>query len=137
MRTLKMTNARVGSAITITEAAAFAGRRRFVTVSSTMPPPTDEPPREKSLEEVVQKLGLYPIDAFVFVQQGLAYTVKKLHGDAAKEMPKETRHISGQDLCEGLRDLALRRWGMMARAVFSRWGITSTLDFGRIVFAMI
>ncbi len=37
----------------------------------------------------------------------------------------------------GLREFALARWGLLARTVLARWNITSTLDFGRIVFAMV
>ena len=37
----------------------------------------------------------------------------------------------------GLREFALQRWGLMARTVLQRWNITSTFDFGRIVFAMV
>lgn len=47
------------------------------------------------------------------------------------------RHVSGQDLCRGLRDLALKKWGLMASAVLRRWNITATIDFGRIVFALV
>jgi uncharacterized repeat protein (TIGR04138 family) len=45
--------------------------------------------------------------------------------------------VTGQQLCHALRDYALTRWGMMARAVLRRWGINQTLDFGRIVFTMV
>ena len=47
------------------------------------------------------------------------------------------RHVSGADLCEGLRELALHRWGMLARTVLTRWNVRRTLDFGRIVFALV
>ncbi len=47
------------------------------------------------------------------------------------------RHVSGQQLCWGLREYAIQRWGLMARAVLRRWHIHSTLDFGRIVFRLI
>jgi uncharacterized repeat protein (TIGR04138 family) len=47
------------------------------------------------------------------------------------------RHVSGQELSWGLRDYALQRWGYMARAVLARWGVRCTMDFGRIVFAMV
>ena len=40
-------------------------------------------------------------------------------------------------MCEGLRELALIQWGRLARTVLRRWSITSTVDFGRIVFAMV
>jgi uncharacterized repeat protein (TIGR04138 family) len=89
----------------------------------------------KSLQEVVQAVGIYPAEAYLFVQQGLTYTVQKIH--AAQTDPQASRHVSGRDLCEGLRELALKQWGLMARTVLARWNITSTMDFGRIVFAMV
>ncbi len=50
---------------------------------------------------------------------------------------KLNRHISGRELCWGLRDFALKRWGLLARTVLSRWNINETIDFGRIVFETI
>jgi uncharacterized repeat protein (TIGR04138 family) len=83
----------------------------------------------------VEDVGTYPEDAYRFVQQGLAFTVEKVHGkDAA---PGVCRHISGQDLSDGLRQFALDQYGMLARTVLARWNITSTFDFGRIVFALV
>lgn len=46
-------------------------------------------------------------------------------------------HVDGKDLCHGLRDLACERWGLMAPAVLASWGIRNTLDFGRMVFALV
>ena len=48
-----------------------------------------------------------------------------------------SRHITGQELSEGLRDFALMQWGMLARTVLGRWNIHRTEDFGRIVFLLI
>jgi uncharacterized repeat protein (TIGR04138 family) len=99
------------------------------------------PAREKSLQDVVDDLGLYPVEAFIFVQQGLTFAADRVHGELPRDAePKdygECRHISGQQLCDGLREYALSRWGLMARAVLARWSITATYDFGRIVFALI
>ena len=50
---------------------------------------------------------------------------------------KLDRHISGQQLCWGLRDFALKRWGMLARPVLESWNVKTTNDFGRIVFGFI
>lgn len=47
------------------------------------------------------------------------------------------RHVSGEELCDGVRVLALRRWGRMAAAVLASWGIESTRDIGRLVFWLI
>ena len=89
----------------------------------------------KSLQEIVGELGAYDVEALRFVQEGLSYAVNKFHGEL--EDPKASRHVSGQQLCQGLREYALARWGMMARAVLERWGISSTIDFGKIVYALI
>jgi uncharacterized repeat protein (TIGR04138 family) len=45
--------------------------------------------------------------------------------------------VTGPQLCLGLRDFAIQKYGMLARTVLERWGIRKTDDFGRIVFAMI
>ena len=57
--------------------------------------------------------------------------------DAAGGYEKLNRHVSGQELCWALRDLALERWGPLAAVVLGRWSIAQTVDFGRIVFALI
>jgi uncharacterized repeat protein (TIGR04138 family) len=98
-------------------------------------PPGGDPTEEKTLQEIVAQVGVYPIEAFLFLEQGLSYSVNLFHGE--KVDPLLSRHISGGQLCEGLRDYALTQWGMLARVVLARWGITSTLDFGRMVFAMV
>jgi uncharacterized repeat protein (TIGR04138 family) len=46
-------------------------------------------------------------------------------------------HVDGQDLCWGLRDLAIEQWGLLAPVVLRHWGIRSTKDFGRMVFALV
>ncbi len=89
-----------------------------------------------------QKAGPYPQEAFQFVQEGLTHTSKMIYGEAAG---RETatghsnveRHVTGPQLCLGLRDYAVQKYGMLARTVLERWGIHKTDDFGRIVFAMI
>jgi uncharacterized repeat protein (TIGR04138 family) len=49
----------------------------------------------------------------------------------------EPRHISGRELSRGVRDLALERFGPMARTVLEHWGIHATEDLGDIVFALV
>jgi uncharacterized repeat protein (TIGR04138 family) len=46
-------------------------------------------------------------------------------------------HVDGHDLCWGLRDLAIDQWGLLAPVVLRHWGIRSTKDFGRMVFALV
>jgi uncharacterized repeat protein (TIGR04138 family) len=88
----------------------------------------------KSLRDVVDELGLYPPQAFDFVQRGLVYTVDRIHENA---LPGACRHVTGEELCLGLLEYAQLQWGLMAGAVLRRWNIFATIDFGRIVFAMV
>ena len=98
----------------------------------------------KDLNEVAEETG-YPVDAFVFVQRGLDHTVKRIHGELDEgespwidpETGQSSRHVSGRDLCFGLRDYAVEQYGLLARPVLRRWRITRCEDFGRIVFAMV
>ena len=84
----------------------------------------------------------YPVDAFIFVQRGLEYTVRRIHGkpSANQKLTDEQmqqRHVDGRTLCHGLRDYALQQYGLLARTVLKRWKITASEDFGHIVFAMV
>jgi uncharacterized repeat protein (TIGR04138 family) len=92
-------------------------------------------------KSIRQKAGPYPQEAFQFVRDGLQHTVKMVHGEEAAKASNADKgpdkHVSGQQLCLGLRDYAVVRYGMMARTVLGRWGVYKTDDFGRIVFAMI
>jgi len=83
------------------------------------------------------------------VQRGLEFTVKRIHGARPKqvdidgpdddddEQHTSSRHVSGQQLCMGLRDFAKQEYGLLARSVLARWRVHRSEDFGRIVFAMV
>jgi len=91
---------------------------------------------------VMKEAGGYSPDCYPFIRDGLSHTVGMVHGpDAVKaEMSPtddEGRHVDGRELCLGLRDYALRRYGLMSKSVLHRWGIRRTDDFGRIIFAMV
>ncbi len=79
----------------------------------------------------------YHQDAYRFVFESLQYTQEKLRRPQPRNPDDENAHITGQELCEGIRDLAVKRFGLLARTVFEHWGIRSTSDFGRIVFELI
>src|SRR5438445_13878379 len=59
----------------------------------------------------------------------------RLPGEEEETSPQQ--QVSGRELLEGVRDLALREFGLMARTVFRLWGIDRTDDFGEIVFNLI
>ncbi len=78
----------------------------------------------------------YPRGAYLFVQEALGFTVGKVHG-GEKKRETGTRHISGQQLCHGLREYAITKYGLLARSVLEHWNIHRTDDFGRIVYNLI
>ena len=57
--------------------------------------------------------------------------------DELTDEPRVERHVSGQQLCEAIRLHALEQYGYMAKVVLNRWGVTSTSDFGEIVYNLI
>lgn len=85
---------------------------------------------------MLDNAGPYPIEAFTFVRDGLSYTAKCVH-ENIDALSEDERHISGQQLCMGLRDFAIEKYGLLAQEVLRHWHVKRTDDFGRIVFAMI
>ncbi|MBN2181825.1 MAG: hypothetical protein JW715_07905 [Sedimentisphaerales bacterium] len=83
----------------------------------------------KNLEQIAKEDGRYDSRVIKFVSEGLSYTAKKV--------ASEPKHVSGQTLCEGLRKLALKKWGPLAMLVLNNWGVKTTRDFGEIVWLMI
>lgn len=88
-------------------------------------------------ERAVRNDARYPMEAYEFLQRGLEFTATKTHGECGSDAENQNRHVSGQQLCEGLRVLAIRSWGPLARLVLERWQIRSTRDFGEMVFMLI
>lgn len=80
------------------------------------------------IDRLRRRYPSYHETAYLFILSALHYTIERLG---------EPRHISGEELAEGCRDLALERWGLMARTVLAYWGILGTRDLGEIVFALV
>ncbi len=57
--------------------------------------------------------------------------------EPADKEPAVEKHVTGQELCEAIRQFALQQFGYMAKTVLNNWGITRTGDFGEIVFNLI
>ena len=66
--------------------------------------------------------------AYLFVLSALEFCQTRL---------LERRHITGRELTIACRDLALERFGVMARLVLEHWGVRSTADIGDIVFTLV
>jgi uncharacterized repeat protein (TIGR04138 family) len=90
------------------------------------------------IADLVERDGRYAYEAYEFVFAALAHTQKLLgRAPARQETPEAEHHVSGRELVEGVRELALSEFGLMARVVFRMWGIRCTADFGEIVFNLV
>jgi uncharacterized repeat protein (TIGR04138 family) len=90
------------------------------------------------LEELVRSDSRYSYEAYEFVFAALTFTQKRLGRLPREEAPADLKsHVGCRELLDGIRELALREFGFMARTVFKVWGINSTADWGEIVFGLI
>jgi uncharacterized repeat protein (TIGR04138 family) len=85
------------------------------------------------LNKIVESDPRYHRDAYSFLRDALEFT-QKVVSKANKSQP---RHISGQELLNGIREYALITYGPMTTTVFEEWGIRSCEDFGNMVFLMV
>ena len=84
--------------------------------------------RDGIMDQIRLREPRYHERAFLFVLSALEFSQTRL---------PERRHISGAELAHACRDLALERYGVLARLVLEHWGIRQTEDIGDIVFALV
>lgn len=75
----------------------------------------------------------YHEQAYFFLREALDFSLKAMNKPA--EGPG--RHISGQELVEGIRQFALQEFGPLAKTVLAHWGIHRCEDFGELVFNLV
>ena len=78
----------------------------------------------------------YSVHAYEFVYLALGFTQQAMGRDSSGKEERR-RHISGQELLEGIRRLAIDRFGLLALPVMKQWGVHRTEDFGEIVFNLV
>ncbi|MBQ9774795.1 MAG: hypothetical protein IJW17_02025 [Lentisphaeria bacterium] len=70
----------------------------------------------------------YHAEAYEFVANAVSFTTKRL---------PEHRHVSAEELLEGMRDYARQEFGVVSAEVLYHWGIRTAADAGRIVYLLI
>lgn len=78
--------------------------------------------------------GRYRHEAYQFLFDALDKSVRLAGKEDALGAE---RHVTGQELLAGMRQHAIDLFGPLAAQVWRTWGIHSTLDWGRIVFALV
>jgi uncharacterized repeat protein (TIGR04138 family) len=86
----------------------------------------------EAIRRAAREDGRYALEAYQFLFEGLDRAVKM-----TGRMGAEDRHVTGQELAEALRLLALEVYGPLARQVWNTWGLRGTRDWGEIVFVLI
>jgi uncharacterized repeat protein (TIGR04138 family) len=93
------------------------------------------------LKRLLKEDPRYPVEAYEFVRDALAYAHEVMQMGAAADggtpVDEADRHLTGQELCEASRRYAIDQYGMMARVVLNSWGIHSTSDVGELVYNLI
>jgi uncharacterized repeat protein (TIGR04138 family) len=92
---------------------------------------------QPKLFDIVRRDPRYAYEAYEFIFAALDYTLHMLGKQDGTKGEAVPRHVSGAELMQGVRELALREFGLMARTVFRLWGVNATGDFGNIVFNLI
>jgi uncharacterized repeat protein (TIGR04138 family) len=111
-----------------------------------------------TIYQLVKQDPRYPAEAYHFVREAMAYASdlfelggdpheadvepeiipdEELDFDSSLHQSRRERHLTGQQLCEAIRQYALNQFGYMAKVVLTSWGVDKTDCFGDIVFNMI
>jgi len=86
------------------------------------------------IDSVIEKDVRYGKGAYYFVRGALDYTLKSLKKEGVSG---DSKHVSGQQLLDGIQAFALEQFGPLAYTVFEHWGLQNSRDFGNIVFNLI
>ncbi|HEY1663181.1 MAG TPA: Minf_1886 family protein [Verrucomicrobiae bacterium] len=90
---------------------------------------------DEAIEGILAKDTRFTREVYLFVREALDFTQKLVIKD--KDSRGQIRHVSGQELLDGIRQYALQQFGPMAATVFEEWGVKNCHDFGEIVFNMV
>jgi uncharacterized repeat protein (TIGR04138 family) len=82
----------------------------------------------QTVERIVQKDDRYKAEAYLFVLAALKYSLRKLG---------RSRHLTSEELLDGIKALGIEQYGPTTRMVFEHWGVKTTEDFGQVVFNMV
>ena len=87
----------------------------------------------EALDGIVAADPRYDKEAYLFLRDGLDFTIKA----RKKQKSDLSRHVTGQELLEGVRQFALHEFGPMVPTVLESWGVRECADIGEIVFNLI
>lgn len=88
---------------------------------------------DQSVGSIWNRDKRYHPHAYFFLKEALDFTLKRV----SERNGGHPRHVSGPELLDGFRDLALNQFGPMASTLMTEWGIRQCADVGEMVFNLI
>jgi uncharacterized repeat protein (TIGR04138 family) len=116
------------------------------------PAPEPEPANQartfrQALARAASRDARYDWNAYLFLFEAMEYTkvrrdqarLREVRGGqiATTSDDPYVHHLTGRELSEGARDLALTRYGPLGAMILAGWGVHSTSDLGNIVYNLI
>jgi uncharacterized repeat protein (TIGR04138 family) len=92
---------------------------------------------DEIVDRIVAHDARYAREVYAFVREALDFTQQRIHKGGRDRRERKDRHVTGQQLLEGIRDYALQSFGPMTLFVFHDWGLRRCEDFGEIVFNLV
>ena len=88
---------------------------------------------DQAIAKLREQNPKYAPAAYHFIRRSLDHSLRKLRrGEADRPA-----HVSGKELLEGFRDLALEEFGPLAKTVLEDWGLTRCSEVGEVVFQLV
>ena len=103
--------------------------QEFIPLETVAP----DSPEQMFYEFIAASDSRYAKDSYPFVWAVLRKALQKRSG-SSQAMPA---HVSGAELLQALRKLAIEKFGKQAKATLNGWGIFKCEDFGEIVFNLV
>lgn len=89
---------------------------------------------QDALLELASRDGRYSVEAYRFLFESLDDALRLAGKHEAEGLE---RHVTGQEVLEGMRVHAQRSFGPLAAQVWRSWGLQECMDWGRIVFLLV
>ena len=88
---------------------------------------------DQAIAKLREENPKYAPAAYHFIRRALDFSLRKLKRQDADR----PAHVSGKELLEGFRDLALEEYGPLTKTVLEDWGITQCSEVGEVVFQLV
>lgn len=88
---------------------------------------------DQAIAKLREQNPTYAPAAYHFIRRSLDHSLRKLKRRDADH----PAHVTGKELLEGFRELALAEFGPLAKTVLEDWGISKCSEVGEIVFQLV